>query len=171
MRNWRTALGLVAVVTVLLAMIMPVPAQDPAVRIVAPAHDATPKAAPAIDLFRGVIAVEGKEVPLPVGEWRLAGRAVSAAGEGGPRNVVSVALVRLHDLAVDAAILIQTNRLDSDAAWGSIGKTQDGFAKPEVIAPGDLIYTGTPAGVGPVAKGDRIEVAIEGLESLVIEIG
>jgi len=118
MRNWRTALGLVAVVTVLLAMIMPVPAQDPAVRIVAPAHDATPKAAPAIDLFRGVIAVEGKEVPLPVGEWRLAGRAVSAAGEGGPRNVVSVALVRLHDLAVDAAILIQTNRLDSDAAWG-----------------------------------------------------
>jgi fumarylpyruvate hydrolase len=39
------------------------------------------------------------------------------------------------------------------------------------IAPGDLIFTGTPAGVGPVAKGDRIEVAIEGLESLAIEIG
>jgi fumarylpyruvate hydrolase len=39
------------------------------------------------------------------------------------------------------------------------------------VAPGDLIFTGTPAGVGPVAKGDRIEVAIEGLESLVIEIG
>lgn len=39
------------------------------------------------------------------------------------------------------------------------------------IAPGDLIFTGTPAGVGPVAKGEKIEAAIEGLEPLVIEIG
>jgi fumarylpyruvate hydrolase len=39
------------------------------------------------------------------------------------------------------------------------------------IWPGDLIFTGTPAGVGPVVKGDKIEAAIEGLEPLVIEIG
>jgi fumarylpyruvate hydrolase len=31
---------------------------------------------------------------------------------------------------------------------------------------GDLIYTGTPAGVGPVEAGDRIECGIEGLETL-----
>lgn len=31
---------------------------------------------------------------------------------------------------------------------------------------GDLIYTGTPAGVGPLQVGDRIECGIEGLESL-----
>jgi fumarylpyruvate hydrolase len=31
---------------------------------------------------------------------------------------------------------------------------------------GDLIYTGTPAGVGPLEPGDRIECGIEGLESL-----
>jgi fumarylpyruvate hydrolase len=39
------------------------------------------------------------------------------------------------------------------------------------IAPGDLIFTGTPAGVGPVVKGDQIEAIIEGLEPLVIVIG
>jgi fumarylpyruvate hydrolase len=39
------------------------------------------------------------------------------------------------------------------------------------IAPGDLIFTGTPAGVGPVVKGDKIEAIIEGLEPLVIVIG
>jgi fumarylpyruvate hydrolase len=39
------------------------------------------------------------------------------------------------------------------------------------IAPGDLIFTGTPAGVGPVVKGDKIEATIAGLEPLVIEIG
>ena len=46
---------------------------------------------------------------------------------------------------------------------------------PEIIAelsalfelrPGDLIYTGTPAGVGPVKPGDRLEGGIEGLEVL-----
>jgi fumarylpyruvate hydrolase len=46
---------------------------------------------------------------------------------------------------------------------------------PEIIAelsclfdlqPGDLIYTGTPAGVGPLRPGDRVEGGIEGLEGL-----
>ena len=36
---------------------------------------------------------------------------------------------------------------------------------------GDLIYTGTPAGVGPLNPGDRIECGIEGLETLRTTIG
>jgi fumarylpyruvate hydrolase len=49
------------------------------------------------------------------------------------------------------------------------------WSVPQVIAelsslfelrPGDLIYTGTPAGVGPVRPGDRLEGGIEGLEVL-----
>ncbi|WP_232494833.1 fumarylacetoacetate hydrolase family protein [Novosphingobium kaempferiae] len=39
------------------------------------------------------------------------------------------------------------------------------------LEPGDLIYTGTPAGVGPVVEGDRIEVTIAGLSDLRIEVG
>jgi len=35
------------------------------------------------------------------------------------------------------------------------------------LAPGDLIYTGTPAGVGALKSGDRIEAGIEGLDALV----
>jgi 2-keto-4-pentenoate hydratase/2-oxohepta-3-ene-1,7-dioic acid hydratase in catechol pathway len=31
------------------------------------------------------------------------------------------------------------------------------------LEPGDLLLTGTPAGVGPVAPGDRVDVSIEGL--------
>ncbi|WP_243652617.1 fumarylacetoacetate hydrolase family protein [Novosphingobium sp. PhB165] len=38
------------------------------------------------------------------------------------------------------------------------------------LAPGDLIYTGTPAGVGPIAAGDRLEGHVEGLEPLVLDI-
>jgi fumarylpyruvate hydrolase len=39
------------------------------------------------------------------------------------------------------------------------------------LAPGDLIYSGTPAGVGPLQPGDRLKGGVEGLEPLAITIG
>jgi len=36
---------------------------------------------------------------------------------------------------------------------------------------GDLLFTGTPAGVGPVVRGDVIEATVAGLEPLIITIG
>ena len=53
------------------------------------------------------------------------------------------------------------------------------WSVPEIIAelstffalqPGDLLYTGTPAGVGALKKGDRIEGGIEGLDELITHI-
>jgi len=38
------------------------------------------------------------------------------------------------------------------------------------LAPGDLVMSGTPAGVGPVFRGDVLEGHVEGLEDLVIEV-
>ena len=38
------------------------------------------------------------------------------------------------------------------------------------LAPGDLIFTGTPAGVGPLVRGDRVRCGIEGLGELEIGI-
>ena len=35
---------------------------------------------------------------------------------------------------------------------------------------GDLIYTGTPEGVGPVVRGDRIEGSVEGVGSITGQI-
>jgi fumarylpyruvate hydrolase len=39
------------------------------------------------------------------------------------------------------------------------------------LRPGDLIYTGTPAGVGPLQPGDSVEGGIDGLGTLAITIG
>jgi fumarylpyruvate hydrolase len=39
------------------------------------------------------------------------------------------------------------------------------------LAPGDLIFTGTPAGVGPVVAGDRLRVEIAGLPELTLTVG
>jgi fumarylpyruvate hydrolase len=40
-----------------------------------------------------------------------------------------------------------------------------------VLEPGDLIYTGTPAGVGPVHPGDRMTVEIDRLSALHVAVG
>jgi len=39
------------------------------------------------------------------------------------------------------------------------------------LQPGDLIYTGTPEGVGPVVPGDRIEGMVEGVGTVTLTIG
>lgn len=39
------------------------------------------------------------------------------------------------------------------------------------LQPGDLIYTGTPEGVGPVVAGDRITGRVEGAAEVVLTIG
>jgi fumarylpyruvate hydrolase len=37
------------------------------------------------------------------------------------------------------------------------------LSKYYALQPGDIIYTGTPEGVGPLKSGDRLEGSIEGL--------
>jgi fumarylpyruvate hydrolase len=38
------------------------------------------------------------------------------------------------------------------------------------LQPGDLIYTGTPEGVGPVRAGDRLEGSIEGVGAISVQL-
>ena len=47
---------------------------------------------------------------------------------------------------------------------------QPSLSRYFALEAGDLIYTGTPAGVGPVAPGDRLEGRVDCLEPLVLEI-
>jgi fumarylpyruvate hydrolase len=39
------------------------------------------------------------------------------------------------------------------------------------LQPGDLIFTGTPSGVGPVNAGDRLSGEVEGIGTVELEIG
>lgn len=38
------------------------------------------------------------------------------------------------------------------------------------LAPGDLIFTGTPAGVGPIARGDKLTGGVDGIDQIEIEL-
>ncbi|MGZ5199319.1 MAG: fumarylacetoacetate hydrolase family protein [Telluria sp.] len=39
------------------------------------------------------------------------------------------------------------------------------------LQPGDLIFSGTPAGVGPLAPGDRVRGALDGVAAFELEVG
>ena len=58
----------------------------------------------------------------------------------------------------------------ADLIWGC-AETIAYVSRFERLLPGDLIFTGTRAGVGAVVPGDVIDVTIEGLEPLRITIG
>jgi fumarylpyruvate hydrolase len=58
----------------------------------------------------------------------------------------------------------------SDLIW-NCAETIAYLSRFDRLLPGDLIYTGTPAGVGPVNPGDVIEVTVAGLDPLKVTIG
>ena len=52
----------------------------------------------------------------------------------------------------------------------SVPQTISFLSNQVQLAPGDLIYTGTPAGVGPVVPGDRIEGHIDQVGDVVVNL-
>jgi len=102
--------------------------------------------------------------------WTL-GKDVEASA---PVSVIAPALLAGHP--AKGAIELRQNGLTRQAS--DIARMV--WSVPEIIAhlsgfyhlgPGDLIFTGTPAGVGPVAPGDRLEASIEGVGELAVTIG
>jgi len=57
----------------------------------------------------------------------------------------------------------------ADLIW-NVAETIAALSRAWTLAPGDLIYTGTPAGVGAVVPGDVLHAAIDGVGSLRLRI-
>ncbi len=74
-----------------------------------------------------------------------------------------------------AGIYLQVNGQDrqrgnvSQLIW-NIAETIEHLSAAWELQPGDLIYTGTPAGVGPVVVGDVMEGGVEGLTPLKLRV-
>jgi fumarylpyruvate hydrolase len=57
----------------------------------------------------------------------------------------------------------------ADLIW-NVAETIEQLSHAWVLQPGDLIFTGTPAGVGAVLRGDQLEGSIAGLGKLRVSI-
>jgi fumarylpyruvate hydrolase len=88
--------------------------------------------------------------------------ALTRAADFGPVGPQRIRLAVNGALRQDAPL--------SDMVW-SVDEIVSHLSGFYHLAPGDLIMTGTPAGVGAVVPGDRIEAGIEGLAPLVVTVG
>ena len=74
-----------------------------------------------------------------------------------------------------AAIWLQVNGADRQRStvaqliW-NIAETIEHLSAAWQLQPGDLIYTGTPEGVGAVVRGDTLEGGVDGLGTLRLQV-
>jgi len=120
----------------------------------------------AIDMTRRDLQDEAKKQQRP---WEIAkafahsapvGELVPAAAIGHPRRGAIT-------LAVDG-VLRQSGDL-SQMIW-KVPEIVATLSHYFTLAPGDVILTGTPAGVGPVERGQVMEAAIEGVGSIRVAV-
>jgi 2-keto-4-pentenoate hydratase/2-oxohepta-3-ene-1,7-dioic acid hydratase in catechol pathway len=75
------------------------------------------------------------------------------------------------DLAVRVRVSGETRQDGRTSAmiWG-VGALLAFISSVMTLLPGDLVSTGTPEGVGPLAAGDRVEVEVEGIGVLLNDV-
>jgi fumarylpyruvate hydrolase len=119
-----------------------------------------------LDMTRRDLQNEMKKLGRP---WDI-GKAFEQSAPIGP----VVPLARTGEL-LKGAITLHVNGVMkqkgdlADLIW-SVNETIEQLSAAWVLQPGDLIYTGTPAGVGAVVRGDVMEGAIAGLGTLKVAV-
>ncbi len=94
--------------------------------------------------------------------------------QSSPCGVIVPVSVCGHKLAGEIKIDVNGERRQSGDLSQMIWNVPEiiaNLSRSYVLKPGDLIYTGTPAGVGAVVPGDRLVSTVEGLQPLTITIG
>jgi fumarylpyruvate hydrolase len=120
-----------------------------------------------LDMTRRDLQNEMKKQGRP---WSI-GKAFDASAPIGPLH----AIAQTGELTQGAITLSVNGTLRQrgdlrELIW-NVAETIETLSKAWTLQPGDLIFTGTPAGVGAVVAGDLIEGQIEGLGTLRVRIG
>jgi fumarylpyruvate hydrolase len=133
----------------------------------------TPEEAPALvfgyavglDMTRRDLQNEMREKKRP---WDI-GKSFAGAAPIAPIHRATGAALARGAITLDVnGARRQTGDL-ADMIW-DVPHTLAFLSRYYELRPGDLVFTGTPSGVGPVVAGDRLDGAIEGLSPLAIVI-
>jgi len=119
-----------------------------------------------LDMTRRDRQREARERSLP---WEI-GKSFDQSAPCGPIHPVS-RVGHFHKGAITLAVNgIERQRGDLSQLIWSVPEIISNLSHHYELQAGDLIFTGTPAGVGPLVPGDRLEGVIEGLGTLRITI-
>ncbi|MFC3691643.1 fumarylacetoacetate hydrolase family protein [Chenggangzhangella methanolivorans] len=120
-----------------------------------------------IDFTRRDLQAEAKKLARP---WEV-GKAFDHAAPCG-------ALARASEIGhpTSGAVTLDVNGArvqegDLNQLIWTVPEMISGLSRLFELRPGDLIFTGTPSGVGPVRPGDRLEGAVAGVGTLSLAVG
>ena len=119
-----------------------------------------------LDMTRRDLQDEAKTMARP---WDL-GKAADGSGPVGalyPASLIGHPARGAITLAVDGEVR-QRGDL-ADMIW-SVAEQVAYLSTYFTLQPGDLIFTGTPSGVGPVKRGERMVAAIAGLGEMSLDV-
>ncbi|MCG7201473.1 fumarylacetoacetate hydrolase family protein [Marinobacter pelagius] len=119
-----------------------------------------------LDMTRRDLQVKMREMGRP---WEV-GKAFDKSAPMGPIHPAET-VGHLEDAAIWLTVNGETKQKSSlDHLIWSVAETVAYLSKFFDLEPGDLIFTGTPEGVGPVVAGDSIKVGVESLGELTVDI-
>jgi fumarylpyruvate hydrolase len=119
-----------------------------------------------IDLTRRDRQRDAREMRLP---WEI-GKSFDASAPCGTITPASMGGHRLNGIITLSVNGQERQRGDLAQMIWNVPEIVMQLSRQVSLATGDLIFTGTPAGVGAVVPGDEIEVVIEGLTPLRISV-
>jgi fumarylpyruvate hydrolase len=120
-----------------------------------------------IDLTRRDLQIASREVKRP---WEI-GKAFDASAPCGPlRPESEIGHPSKGRIALKVNGTIKQDGDLNQMIW-SVPETISKLSDMVALAAGDIIMTGTPAGVGALVPGDKIECDIEGVGTLRVTIG
>jgi fumarylpyruvate hydrolase len=119
-----------------------------------------------LDLTRRDLQNDMREKKRP---WDIGKSFAESAPIAPIHPVSSTGLLRRGAIVLDVNGQTRQKGDLSDMIW-DVPHTIAFLSQMYELLPGDLVFTGTPAGVGPVVAGDHLEGRIEGLTSLSLRI-
>lgn len=112
-----------------------------------------------LDLTARTVQQELKQQGLP---WEKA-KAWDGSAVLGEVELPMTSVTDLQDLAIELRKNGDTVQKESTSRMVfPVGKLISHVSKYITIEPGDLLFTGTPAGIGPIVEGDQLEGFING---------
>ncbi|HEY9280576.1 MAG TPA: fumarylacetoacetate hydrolase family protein [Eoetvoesiella sp.] len=119
-----------------------------------------------LDMTRRDRQIEMRDVGRP---WELGKAFDESAPIGAIHPVSQVGHLQDAEISLTVNGVKKQRGRTSQLIW-PVAETISYLSRYFKLMPGDLIYTGTPEGVGPVVAGDLMEGAIDGLGTLSVEV-
>ena len=119
-----------------------------------------------LDMTRRDLQMKMREMGRP---WEI-GKAFDKSAPIGPVHPAA-SVGHLEKAAISLSVNgVQKQKSDTSFLIWSVAETVAYLSKYFYLAPGDLIYTGTPEGVGAVARGDAMTVSVAGLGEIRVNV-